>query len=532
MRLPLYSRILLWFTLNVAVIGTALVLVMRWQLRHGLDTFMGSLVSAKLQTAGDQLNARLAATPPAEWDGILTEIEQSYGVAAELRHEAGGHIAGSRLELPETLTREINARREPRRPPRDAEGGPPPRPGPPPDGGPDEFGRPQRPGGPDAFGEGPPGEGPRPGPGRGPGQRPRGQPPQTPSQFMKILVTGGEPERYWAAILLPPQSTTSGPPRPLMYVIATRSIFAGGLLFDPQPWLIGVGAALVFSALLWLPLVRGITGKIKETMHATEQMAQGKFDARVKENRGDELGRLAAGVNRMAQQLDGYVTGQKRFTGDIAHELCSPISRMQAALGILEARVTDEKQQRHIATLNDELQHMSHLVQELLQFSKASLHRDVKICDVVLVDLAHGVAAREAQGYPDDAVQVHVPDDLRVRAEPELLARAMANVIRNALRYAGEAGPITLTGQAQGDKVVITISDQGPGVPPEALPKLFDAFYRPDADRGRDHGGAGLGLAIVKSSVEACGGTVSVRNRVPSGLEITLVMPASQPTPV
>jgi two-component system sensor histidine kinase CpxA len=348
---------------------------------------------------------------------------------------------------------------------------------------------------------------------------------------MKVLVFAGEPERYWAAVLMPPQIVTQGPPRPLMYVITTRSIFTNGLLFDAQPWLIGMGAALGFSALLWLPMVRGITGKIKETMRATEQMAQGKFDIRIKENRSDELGRLAAGVNRMAQQLDGYVTGQRRFTGDIAHELCSPISRMQAALGILEARAGDEKQQRHIATLNDELQHMSHLVQELLQFSKASLHRDLTFYDMNLADLAHEIANRESQGYPGDAVQVQIPDDLLVRAEPELLSRALGNVIRNALRYAGEAGPVLLTAAAQEDRVVINISDEGPGVPPEALPKLFDAFFRPDAYRGREHGGAGLGLAIVKSAVEACHGTVSVSNRVPSGLEITLVLPGCRPAP-
>jgi len=198
---------------------------------------------------------------------------------------------------------------------------------------------------------------------------------------------------------------------------------------------------------------------------------------------------------------------------------------MQAALGILEVRATDDKQRQYVETLIDELQHMSHLVQELLQFSKASLHRDIVITTVPLADLAHEVAARESSGYPDDAVRVEIDDSLTVRAEPELLARALANVVRNALRYAADGGPVTIAAAPQNGHVTITISDHGPGVPPDALPKLFDAFFRPDTARTRDHGGAGLGLAIVKSATEACHGTVTARNREPNGLEVVLTLP-------
>jgi len=200
---------------------------------------------------------------------------------------------------------------------------------------------------------------------------------------------------------------------------------------------------------------------------------------------------------------------------------------MQAALGILESRAIDDKQRLYVDTLGDELQQMSHLVQELLQFSKASLHREVTIRDLNLASLAHEVAAREAAGYPDGAVQIEIPDDLTVRAEPELLARALGNVIRNAFHYAGDYGPLLVTAASRAGHTVVTVSDDGPGVPDAALPKLFDAFFRPDTDRSRDHGGTGLGLAIVKSCVEACGGKVAAANRQPHGLEISLTFPAA-----
>ena len=508
MRLPLYARILLWFLLNVAVIGVALGLVMRAQLRHGLDSFVGSFISAKLQAEGERMYQQLSTTPQVQWDEVVREVEAAHGVKAELRRGPSDHLAGTKLALPESVTNDLILRsaRGPgpqgNRPPP-----PPPRGDGPPPGPQDEEG------GPADFRDGPP----RP-------ERPAAN--LMPTQYGKLLARAGDPGQYWAIIMVPPpRGTSAGPRQPIVYIINTSSIFTGSLLFDVKPWLISIGAALGFSALLWLPLVRGITGKVKETMRATEQMAQGKFDVRIKENRGDELGRLAHAVNSMAQQLDGYVTGQRRFTGDIAHELCSPISRMQAALGILEIRASDDKQRHYIETLSDELQHMSHLVQELLQFSRASLHRELTITDVNLASLAHEVAARDSTGYPDDAVQIEIPDDLTARAEPELLARALGNVIRNALHYAGDAGSVTIAAASREGHIVITISDHGPGVPDAALPKLFDPFFRPDAERSRDHGGTGLGLAIVKSCIEACRGSVSAKNRELHGLEIELVLP-------
>jgi two-component system sensor histidine kinase CpxA len=524
MRLPLYARILLCFLLNVTVIGLALGLVMRAQLREGLDSFMGSLVAAKLQAAGERMYQRLSALPQAEWESAVREVESGYGVTASLMRSPVTPLAGGRLTLPEPLKKEIQARLEHRRP-QGPGGGPQPPPPPPrdPEGGPDD-GPDDRPPPPPGFRRG---EGPndfR----EGPPRPERSGSSTLPSQYGKVFMRTGSPEKYWAVIMLPPPPAYVTRPRePLLFVIATPSILTGGLLFDLRPWLVGIGAALGVSALLWLPLVRGITGKVKETMYATEQMALGKFDTRVKENRSDELGRLAHAVNSMAQQLDGYVSGQRRFTGDIAHELCSPISRMQAAVGILEVRATGDRERRYVETLGDELQHMSHLVQELLQFSKASLHRELVFRTVPLRDLVNEVTAREATGYPEDSVRMEVDDSLTVRAEPELLSRALGNIVRNALRYAAQDGPVTVTAARHGEQILITVSDNGPGVPVEALPKLFDAFFRPDTARNREQGGAGLGLAIVKSCVEACRGRISAFNGSPRGLRLEILLPAA-----
>jgi two-component system sensor histidine kinase CpxA len=108
-----------------------------------------------------------------------------------------------------------------------------------------------------------------------------------------------------------------------------------------------------------------------------------------------------------------------------------------------------------------------------------------------------------------------------------LLTRALANLIRNAIRYAGKAGPIKIAGEQRGKQVVLSVLDNGNGIPEAELRKIFDPFYRLDVSRDRQTGGVGLGLAIVKTCVEACQGTVVATNRAPHGLQVTITLTAA-----
>jgi two-component system sensor histidine kinase CpxA len=259
---------------------------------------------------------------------------------------------------------------------------------------------------------------------------------------------------------------------------------------------------------------------------ATERIAEGRFDVRTQERRQDELGSLSDAIDRMAMRLEGFVTGQKRFLGDIAHELCSPIARMQVALGILEQRL-GEKQKTGLDDLREEVEEMSNLVNELLSFSRASLGKtSPRLQPVLIKGVVERAVARES-GSDGGDVKVSVPDDVRAMAEPELLLRAISNILRNALRYAAQAGPITISAARENDRVLITVDDCGPGIPEAALAQVFDPFYRVDTSRTRETGGTGLGLSIVKTCIESCGGAVSCENRQPSGLRVILQLPAS-----
>jgi two-component system sensor histidine kinase CpxA len=218
----------------------------------------------------------------------------------------------------------------------------------------------------------------------------------------------------------------------------------------------------------------------------------------------------------MAQRLDGFVTGQKRFLGDTAHELCSPLARLRVALGILEERV-DAARQPDVARANEQAEEIASLVNELLSFSKASLGaQHIKLQSVSIREIVDTAIRREiADGTH---VELHIAPDVRAEAEPELLTRALANLLRNSVRYAGTAGPITISTERHDGHVALTVADHGPGIPEDELQRIFDPFYRLDASRDRQTGGVGLGLAIVKTCVAASQGTFVAANRDPHGL--------------
>jgi two-component system sensor histidine kinase CpxA len=297
--------------------------------------------------------------------------------------------------------------------------------------------------------------------------------------------------------------------------MSSASFVGTPLFFDYKPWLVlGVATIAVFIV-CWLPFIRGLTRSVGELSRVTEQIAEGQFEHQLPETRRDEVGLLAGGINRMAARLSGFVKGQKRFLGDIAHELSAPIARIQFALGILEHKTEPGT----LDDLQEEVRQMSTLVGELLSFSKIGMQAREK--PLAAVDVAAVVSRAVAQ--EGAKVEVSVEPGLLAMADAEALVRSIGNLVRNAVRYAGEAGPIGLTARRDGDAVSIAVTDCGPGLPEDDVDRgVFTPFYRVETSRNRALGGVGLGLAIVRSCVEACQGTVRCRNRVEGGLEVEI----------
>ena len=478
LRFPLLPKILIWLLLNLAVLGAAIHLVVRLQFQFGLDSLLAGRAGGRVQAVSDVITDELKAKSVSSWDEVLQRFGKAYQVQFFLFRPDGSQVAGATMDLPTEVAAKVAER---------------PNPG-------------------AGVRRGPP-------PGRGPRWTREESDVRPEARF---VVRTSNPTGYWIGIRLPLAEPGTSRPWPLTLLLNSSSLSAGGLFFDPTPWvMVGVGA-LVFSVLFWLPLIRGITRSLSQMTRATEQISEGWFETRVNDRRGDELGRLGLAINRMAVRLAGFVTGQKRVLGDIAHELCSPLARIQVALGILEQR-TDDKQQTYMHDLREEVEQMSRLVNELLSFSKAGLTpQAVQLEPVNLAATVQRVLEQEAA--PTLHLHVQVPDGLTVMAQPELLFRALANLIRNALRYADPAGPIIITAERKDDTVIIGVADEGPGIPEESLPQVFDPFFRGEPSRSRATGGTGLGLAIVKACVEACRGTVSAKNRKPRGLEVLMTL--------
>jgi two-component system sensor histidine kinase CpxA len=310
-----------------------------------------------------------------------------------------------------------------------------------------------------------------------------------------------------------------------LLILRSPDLSARGLFFDLRPWVLGGLAVLGISLLLWAPFFLGITRYVFRLSKATESIADGKFAVDLGSPRSDELGSLGASIETMASRLDRLVHGQKRFLGDVAHELCSPLARIQTGLGVLEFGLPPAQKER-LESIEEDVGELSRLVSELLAFTKATTAPGaVRLEAIDLLGVIDCAVAREC---PEQDLEIHVDSSLKVNADRNLLSRAIANVLRNARRHGGDGCKVEIKASSQGEMVELRISDDGPGVDPADLPRLFEPFYRPDAARTREAGGSGLGLAIVRSAVESCGGSVRAEANVPRGLAVSLRLRAAE----
>ncbi|MCW1887598.1 HAMP domain-containing histidine kinase [Luteolibacter flavescens] len=514
-RFPLMAKMLLWLCVHLGVLAAAFFIFIAWQLRLGLDSLLSGTAGERLKNLGEEIAGDLRAAPRSSWPEILQSHESTLGVGLSLQIAPGAWLGRPPESLPANVDRRIGEFRRPpaQRPPRGGPEGRPPgggRPG-------DQFGPPE-----DAlFEDGPPGG--RGGPPldrqdraelAGGRERPRARP--------DFLMRGDGGAGYWAGIDLPLSELRPGQPLHALLVIRAKDITGGGLFFDLKPWVIGGLTVLALSLVLWAPVFIGITRYLSRLSGTTEAIADGKFDARVGISRSDELGSLGDSIESMAARLDRLVRGQKRFLGDVAHELCSPLARIRTGLGVLEYGMTPEQQAR-LESIEEDVSELSQLVSEVLAFTKATTAPgSVRLEPVELAPVIQLALSREC---PGQKAHLYIPEGLAVMADRSLFARAVANILRNAARHGGDECEITISATRHGEQVELRLSDNGPGVDPADLPRLFEPFYRPDAARTRESGGVGLGLAIVRSGIEACGGTVRAEKAPQSGLSVALVLP-------
>ncbi|HYW41883.1 MAG TPA: ATP-binding protein [Bryobacteraceae bacterium] len=282
---------------------------------------------------------------------------------------------------------------------------------------------------------------------------------------------------------------------------------------------------IAVAVLLCYWLAFHLTRPVRALQHAVERFGGGDLSARAGSNRRDELGQLARTFDRMADRIETLLAAERRLLVDISHELRSPLARLGVAVEL--ARTGDDLDAA-LNRIQKESDRLNALVGQLLQVTRAegdpsSLRRQsVRLDELVqqLVDdsgieaAAHGCALKYEKREP-----------VTVEGDPELLRRAVENVIRNAIRYSPPDRAVEVSLARNNGKAVVEVRDRGPGVPDEALPHLFDAFYRVESDRGRSSGGIGLGLSIARRAIELHSGSIRARNARP-GLEVEMEFPA------
>jgi two-component system sensor histidine kinase CpxA len=229
----------------------------------------------------------------------------------------------------------------------------------------------------------------------------------------------------------------------------------------------------------------------------------------------------------MAERVDTLMQSQQRLMRDVSHELRSPLARLQALLSIARQKADAENAEK-IDRMESELERLDELIGEILAFSRLAAQETVARHPTDIVDLVQNIvddAIIEAQAA---GKQIHLqgPERCVIDLDSGLIQSAVENVIRNALRYTaqGTAADVIIAEESQ--LVRIVVDDRGPGIPEEAIDKIFEPFYRVEGSKSTHAGSGGIGLAIAKRSIELHGGTITARNRDERGLRIEIVLPS------
>jgi len=509
-RFPLLAKVLGWLLLHLVILALAFAAFVGWQLRLGLDSLLSGAAGERLRAFGEAARGEIVMQPRSKWDASLKPLAEQKKVAAAIFDYKDPQSFP--IRMPANIQQRALASQPPPPP------GPPVRRGPPPGrmgGGPDDPGFPDEQG---IAGEGFPED--RPPPGTGRPARAGGGPPMPqnlPVSRPVFLLRGEGGDGYWAGIQIMLPGPFGQPFRQHLLLVRADNLDGSGMFFDFKPWLWGGLAVLALSLAFWTPFVWGITRYLQRLTIATDRIAAGDFKISLPLRGNDELGNLGKAIETMAVRLDHLVSGQKRFLGDAAHELCAPLARVRTGLGILEMKL-GESERSNLVSIESDTQELATLVEEILAFSRAG-SRTPRRQLVRIEPLVREVASREAG---DLNLEIHVPEDLVAVADSSLFSRALGNLVRNAGIHAGPTAKVAIAAVESGDFVSVTVTDDGPGVPADELPRLFEPFYRPDRSRSRDTGGSGLGLAIVRTAIEACGGETFASLPPNGGFSVTI----------
>ena len=297
---------------------------------------------------------------------------------------------------------------------------------------------------------------------------------------------------------------------------------------SPTSWL-GFGLLLLTAGASGAFMSRRITRPLQELMAATRAVAAGDLTHRVPVRSQDEIGALAQAFNAMNEQLDRSQQQKRQMTQDVVHDLAQPIMVIRGLAEAMQEGAID-KSAANLQTICQEADRLETLTRNLHILEQADSRRlSLRLAATTPAALIarfrtlYTELARKAGMALQETVAAALPP---IYVDGDCIIQVLGNLAHNAFQHAPTGSVVTLSAHKKEDRVLLAVSDEGPGVAEDDLPRIFDRFYRTDAARSQAAGGSGIGLAIVKSLVEAQGGEVWAENVRPHGLRIVIALSA------
>ncbi|HKR70374.1 MAG TPA: ATP-binding protein [Streptosporangiaceae bacterium] len=283
---------------------------------------------------------------------------------------------------------------------------------------------------------------------------------------------------------------------------------------------------LVLSLAIIQFLAHGMVLPLRQMVAATRAMANGDYSKRVTATSQDEVGGLARSFNAMATRLEEIELQRRELVANVSHELRTPIAALRARLENLADGV-ETLDAEAVAAMLTATERLSRLVDQLLelsQFESGAVRLDRQ--DFLAAEVVGAAVAEVSPLRPEVRIAADVIDGLTVTGDPDRIHEVLTNLLTNAVRHSPAGAEVRVRGAPSASGVRFEVSDEGTGVPGGEIERIFDRFYRVDAARASESGGAGLGLAIARSIVELHGGSIRAESRLPAGCRIIFQLPS------
>lgn len=292
--------------------------------------------------------------------------------------------------------------------------------------------------------------------------------------------------------------------------------------------------ATLIGAAVCLALAAYLTAPLRRLREATIAYGSGDFSHRVMPTLGgrrDEIVDLAQSLDTMAERIDALIAAQRGLLRDVSHELRSPLARAQVAVGLARQR-SGGVAETELKRIDSEMERLNELIGRIIDFSRldaglSPIRHDALRLEQLVADVVED--ARIEADAKQCRIRATLPAQAPYHGDAALLASAIENVLRNALRHSPTGSEINLELQHAPDGWCLVVADQGPGIPEALLTRVFEPFFRVD-DHRNPQGGIGLGLAIARQAIVAHGGRIELNNLEQGGLQVSIHLP-EQPAP-